>query len=147
MQYVTANSEYQYCNDSNTWISMTATTTAGAACTKVGMIVGDKYCNGVNYFSLDSQDLLGGACSTNNTYKYFSGSMHICVSGQWHPTGFCSTCGGGGGGGGPFVPGCAAYTKFFQCVSDLSCEWDGVNCNDIASTWDPPPPPPPSDDS
>jgi hypothetical protein len=125
MQYDSAKKDYQYCNDSSTWISMTAFSTPGAACSKAGMINGDKFCNGLNYLSVDSTSSSGGSCTTNFTYKYFSSFMHICMAGQWHVCGDLTTC--------------QAYSSNESaCALDSSCYFNATTqlCEDIPG-WTP----------
>jgi hypothetical protein len=99
---------------------MQASSTMGAACTKAGMINGNKFCKGTNYYTIDSATVTT-ACTTANTFKYISNKMYICVSGSWHETGGCTDCG-------PGIVTCEDYGMDETSCLANACNWTGITC-------------------
>lgn len=114
---------YSYCGivaSSPTWILMQTSSTPGAPCAVPGLLVGDKFCNGTNYYSMSSGTVTT-ACSPSNTYKYISGTMYICAGGSFHATGGCSDC--------TATPvTCEDYGMDRTACEAAACTWTGFTC-------------------
>lgn len=99
------------------------------SCSKAGMLVADKYCDGAYLYSTNSL-VSAGACTNANEYKYFSGKFHICSSGTWFETGRCLGC----------TPLCSDIRSEAACTGQMSCEWVISECRDAGGVGPPPPP-------
>lgn len=121
---------YFFCDNTNNWVSMHANPSAPlTACSKPGLIVGDRFCNGTNFYSVNSL-VTAGACTKNDEYRFFSGSMNICLSGTWYKTGPCPSC----------QLACEDMNPSECELNSGRCELNGgIMCTTIP-TYDPPPP-------
>lgn len=126
------NGDYFYCNNVDSWVRMKADPNApGATCSTPGLIVGESFCNGANFYSVNSQET-NGACAKNSEYRYISGIINVCISGTWYKTGTCESC----------RVSCESYlNNRTACDVDYRCHWNGGMCETIPTHTPPPGPP------
>lgn len=124
---------YYYCNSASNWVIMKADPgSPGATCASPGLLVADKFCNGTNFYSVNSQEAATGTCTNTNEFRFFSGVMNICLSGSWFKTGTCASC----------QTVCEDMTHQSMCDANSGrCEWNGFMCSTIPTTNPVPPNP------